>query len=107
MIWIHHVSASDRSEPVGLGKITGGILSGRNISCGVCTCDAPEKPRGATPTIVIGVRLTSTVLPITDGEGSKRLCQNESLMTATAPEPGTASSAGSIGLPRAVPTPMP
>jgi hypothetical protein len=38
--------------------------------------------------IMIGVRLTSIVLPRTDGDPSNLRCQNKSLTTETVPEPG-------------------
>ena len=77
------------------------MLKGRKTSGESWTLAAPVKPGGLTPTMVMGMRLSWMVLPMTEGERPKRRAQRPSLMTATGPEPGAASSDGWMARPRA------
>ncbi len=81
------------------------MASGVITSAGCCTLHAPPKPRGFTPTIVSTASFSFIVWPMACGERANSRSHMLSLITAIAPEPGTASSAGSIGRPNCGRTP--
>ena len=92
-IFNHQRSLSFSSEPfLPFGSITGCMLSGTNKSGESCIFFAPVKPRGFTPAIVSGVWFTVMVCPSTAGERPNSRSHTASLITATAPASGKASS---------------
>jgi hypothetical protein len=76
------------------------IVSGRKI-CAGRPSSMPEKPSGATPTIVYGTALTTIGRPTTAGSPPKRVIQKVWLRTASAGAPGVPSSPGSSVRPAA------